>query len=318
MSVLITCSCNKKKAKKFNPKATIAVFTNKETMPVWVHGNENSGYIILAVHGGPGSNVLDFRNYKCGKGFLSLETDYQVAYWQQRASGQSVGRNKKSLFTIETYVNDCDAVVNELKSKYPGKEIILFGHSWGGMLTAAYLNDNTRRAKIKGWIDAAGAHNGTIFHQTTIDDINGEADARISANENTNYWEGIKEGLIADPNQANSIAYAVVNEIPEVTVKINNAEDFEFTKRAIKSNRQLFTEIVESNYTSSLSSFNLPVLLLWGEYDFAVSKTLRQEVIDNIGTDDLTSITFNASGHYMMFHEPVLFANSIKDFIEGL
>jgi pimeloyl-ACP methyl ester carboxylesterase len=301
----------------FNPEPTFTITTNEETMPIWVHGNENSNYLILAVHGGPGSDVLDFRTYKGGDAFLNLENDYQVAYWQQRASGQSIGSDNTTLFTIDTYVRDADSVIDELRTRYPNKEIILFGHSWGGMLTSAYLSDNSRRSKVKAWVDAAGVHNGTTLHQTTIDDINAEADARIQANQNVSYWEDIKQQLIEHPDHSNAIAYSVVNEIPEVPVKVNNA-DFDFTQRAAISNATLFPEIIASNFTSSLADFQLPVLLLWGEYDFAVSKTLRQEVLDNIGSQEVTNITFPASGHYMMFHEPTLFTSSMKDFIQGL
>ena len=42
-----------------NLPATFVMEHKEESMPVWVHGNEKSEYIILAVHGGPGSNVLD-------------------------------------------------------------------------------------------------------------------------------------------------------------------------------------------------------------------------------------------------------------------
>jgi pimeloyl-ACP methyl ester carboxylesterase len=320
LSIIIISSCNKDDDNisiTFSPEPTFTIFNNKETMPVWVNGNENSNYLILAIHGGPGSDVLDFRTYKGGQGFMTLENDFQIAYWQQRASGQSVGSNNTELFNIDTYVNDADAVVNELLNRYPNKEIILFGHSWGGMLSAAYLNDETRRAKVKAWINASGAHNGTILQQSTIDDINNEADARIQANENVNYWSTIKQQLIDNPDIYNAIAYSAVNEIPEVPIKVNFA-DFNLSERAFISSNSLFSEIVTSNFTSTLSNYNLPVLLLWGQYDFVVSKTLREEVLNNIGSENVTSITFQSSGHYIMFHQPELFAISIKNFIEGL
>ena len=70
-----------------------------------------------------------------------------MAYWQQRASGQSKGTNKNDLYTIEQYVEDADKIIDELKIKYPNREIVLFGHSWGGTLTSSYLKDSNRRKK---------------------------------------------------------------------------------------------------------------------------------------------------------------------------
>ncbi|MFZ1495686.1 MAG: alpha/beta fold hydrolase, partial [Saprospiraceae bacterium] len=160
-----------------------SVINKSETMPVWLYGNYNSNYIILAVHGGPGSDVLDFRNYKGGLGFKQIEQTHLVAYWQQRASGQSTGPSDTTYYNITQYVEDCDKVVDQLRARFPNKKIVLFGHSWGGMLTSSYLKDANRRAKVVAWIDAAGAHNGTTLFQSSIDDINAEADKRILANE---------------------------------------------------------------------------------------------------------------------------------------
>ncbi|HBS11956.1 MAG TPA: hypothetical protein DEO36_05335 [Flavobacteriaceae bacterium] len=62
----------------------------------------------------------------------------------------------------------------------------------------------------------------------------------------------------------------------------------------------------------------MPILILWGEYDFAVSKSQRNEIIMEINASNLTNIIFPESGHYMMFHQPDLFATSILDFINNL
>lgn len=319
LSFFVATGCDKDElsAINFNPAETFRVVNAEETMPVWVYGKADANRIILAVHGGPGSDVLDFRNYQNGIAFKQIENTYLIAYWQQRASGQSSGSDNTNYFNINQYVADLDKVVDELKSRYPNKDIVLLGHSWGGTLTSTYLKDATRRAKIKAWIDAAGAHNGTTLSQTTIADINAEANARIAANENVAYWQNVKQQLISSPNTANSLAYSVTEKIPEVTVKVNNS-DFKYTNRAITSNGKLFPEILATNNNSFLNQFNFKTLLIWGKYDFAVSKTYRNEALSNLPTANVTSIEFPASGHYMMFHEPNLFATSVINFVNTL
>jgi pimeloyl-ACP methyl ester carboxylesterase len=292
--------------------------TNKnETMPVSLFGNYSSNYIILAVHGGPGSDVLDFRNYKDGLGFKQIEQSHLVAYWQQRASGQSTGPSDTSYYNITQYVEDCDKVIDELKTRFPNKKIVLFGHSWGGMLTSSYLKDANKRAKVVAWINAAGAHNGTTLLQSTIDDINAEADKRILANEKVSYWTGVKNGLLTDPNIANFTAYDILDSIPEVLVKVSIL-DFNLTDRAESSNEVLFREIIRTNNSSFLQSVTIPTLFLWGKYDFAVSNKLRIEAMSNIGSSKKVFNEFTASGHYMMFHEPYIFAKNIVDFVNSL
>ena len=323
---LFTASCSKSDSSssadvsttKFSPAATLVVKNAEENMPVWINGNKDSKFIILAVHGGPGSDVLDFINYQGGTAFKKIQEKYLVAYWQQRASGQSIGSDNKKYFTIAQYVDDTDKVIDQLKKTYPDKKIVLFGHSWGGMLTSSYLKDASRRAKITAWIDAAGLQNGTTMFETTTKDINTEADARIKANDKVEEWEAIKKLLKENPEKSNSIAYAVTQIIPEVLIKVNNATDFKFTARALTSNSALFEEILKTNNNSILKDITIPCLILWGKYDFAVSKTYQQETIQNLGSKNITSINFNASGHYMMFHEPDLFAKSVIDFVGTL
>lgn len=314
---ILIMSCGKNNFTKFDTQETFIVTNKEEKMPVWVKGKGDANAILLVVHGGPGSDVLDFRNYQKGKGFKEIEKSYLVAYWQQRASGQSIGPDNKTYYTIDQYVEDCDRVVDELKTKYPNKKIVLFGHSWGGLLTSSYLSDATRRAKIAAWIDAAGVTNGTTLFQQTIDDINAEAEHRIAKNENTAYWQDIKAKLKENPLQANSLAYACLDKFGEVIIKVNNA-DFKYASRVGSSNTTLFSEIIKTNNSTQVVNFTIPTLILWGKYDFAVSKKQKEEIISKIGTTKLTTVEFKGSGHYMMFHEPNLFATSILKFMNSL
>jgi pimeloyl-ACP methyl ester carboxylesterase len=323
VALFFMSSCDKNdsdvngKTNQITPKPTFVLNSNEESMPVWVNGNNDSQCVILVIHGGPGSDVLDFRTYKNGLAFKKIEETTLVAYWQQRAAGQSVGSDNQKYFTIDQYVDDADKVVDQLRNKYPGKKIVLFAHSWGGMLSSSYLKDETRRTKIAAWIDAAGVHNGTNLIETTTADINAEADIRIAANENVADWKEVKTDLASNPNLYNKIAYALTQIIPEVLIKVDN-DDFKFTERAISSNSLLFKEIVHTNNAPVLSNITMPCLLLWGKYDFAVSKTYRKEFLANIGSKEVRSVDFNASGHYMMFHEPDLFAKSVIDFLNLL
>ena len=129
--VVFALACSKKDdAPIITPTPTFTVENNHETMPVWVHGKSDAGCILIAVHGGPGSDVLDFRTYQSGTGFKKIEEDYLVAYWQQRSAGQSYGSDDTTHFTIAQYVQDLDKVVDEIKARYPNKKIALLGHSW--------------------------------------------------------------------------------------------------------------------------------------------------------------------------------------------
>lgn len=321
LTIIIACfaflSCENEYTTSNKISDSLKIKNNQATMPVWVNGKKDSKYIILAVHGGPGSDVLDFRNYKKGKGFKLIENQFLVAYWQQRASGQSTGSHDESLFTIKQYVDDLDKVIDQLKTKYPDKKIVLFGHSWGGMLTSSYLKESINRNKLVAWINAAGVTNGNTLNQTTIDDIKNEVNKRISLGNDVAYWQKRKQELIDYPEEANQIAYTILEKIPEVIIKVNNS-DFKIKDIGYISNIKLMKEIIKTNNVNHLNSVKFPTLFLWGKYDFAVSSKQRDEAMNNIGSTIKKSIVFDASGHYLMFHEPEKFAQSINDFIFSL
>lgn len=313
--LLILFSFMNLKAQTINPAPTFTVVNSEETMPVWVYGNPDSGIILLAVHGGPGSDVLDFRNYLGGKGFRQIEKQHLIAYWQQRASGQSYGSDDSAYFTINQYVEDLDRIIEEIKSRYPDKKIALFGHSWGGMLTSSYLKKPERSGKIQAWINASGVTDSTVLLEASVLDINEEADKRINQQENIAYWKNLKDRL--NNLNANATAYALLEQIPEVEIKVNMG-DFKFTQRALTSNRILFQSIKETDNTEALNNFTKPVLVLWGQYDFAVSKQIRDAALANLTKAKVTNVLFRNSGHYMMFHEPEEFARSIISFLGTL
>jgi predicted alpha/beta-fold hydrolase len=100
-------------------------------MPVWVRGNKNAQVFILVLHGGPGSYVSEYIGMPS---FNSLEKEYTVVYWDQRASGDSQGNAKPESLTREQFVQDLDKLVALIRNKYNQPTLFLLGHSWGGAL----------------------------------------------------------------------------------------------------------------------------------------------------------------------------------------
>lgn len=85
---------------------------------------------VIAVHGGPG------QGYDYMYALKELSNDYYVIFYDQRGAGLSPRVDKKSL-TLEQNIEDLDAIINHFSG---GKKVKLIGHSWGGMLTSAYLS----------------------------------------------------------------------------------------------------------------------------------------------------------------------------------
>ena len=97
---------------------------------VWYHrvgsGNRTP---VLVLHGGPGSCSYYL------KPLLALASDRPVIIYDQLGCGKSDRPTDTTLFTVDRYVRELQAVRDSLGLR----EIHLLGHSWGGMLAQAYM-----------------------------------------------------------------------------------------------------------------------------------------------------------------------------------
>jgi proline iminopeptidase len=91
--------------------------------------------ILIVIHGGPGA---DYRYLLNCRAFAAQ--GYFVVFYDQRGAGLSQ-RHPKSLYTLKTPEDDLGAVIRYYR-RSPAQRVFLLGHSWGGMLAAAFVNSN--------------------------------------------------------------------------------------------------------------------------------------------------------------------------------
>ena len=98
---------------------------------VWfrVVGDDHAKPPILLIHGGPGStsDILEPLADLAASG-------RQVVFYDQLGAGRSDRTHNPALWTIDTFVDEVQAVRDHLGLD----ELHLFGHSWGGMLALEY------------------------------------------------------------------------------------------------------------------------------------------------------------------------------------
>lgn len=96
---------------------------------------DQSNPVVITAHGGPGS---DYRS------ILSLQAlfdEYFVVFFDQRGAGLSPRVNPEEI-TLESAVADLDSIVDYYGN---GEKVNLVGHSWGAMLTSAYLGQHPEK-----------------------------------------------------------------------------------------------------------------------------------------------------------------------------
>ena len=94
--------------------------------------------LLIVLHGGPGA---DYRYLLNCKTFATQ--GYRVIFYDQRGSGLSK-RHPKDSYSLQLMYDDLSAVIAHYKTS-PTQKVFLLGHSWGGMLATAYINQYPTR-----------------------------------------------------------------------------------------------------------------------------------------------------------------------------
>lgn len=102
--------------------------------------------LVVVVHGGPGA---DYRHLLPCQALA--DHGYRVVFYDQRGSGLSQRFPYDSYATdpMQQMYGDLEGVINYYRSS-PGQKVFLLGHSWGAMLSSAYIN--THPGKIDGLV----------------------------------------------------------------------------------------------------------------------------------------------------------------------
>jgi proline iminopeptidase len=303
-------------------------------MPIIVRGNKASGVFVLFIHGGPGGTAIQ----KIGLPvFNQLEQHYATVFWDQRGSGSSQGNSPDDLLTLDQFVEDLDKVVDLLQYKYNNPEIFLFGHSWGGCLGTAYLTDQERQRKIKGWIEVDGAHNNPKGDSLSLQFVTDYAVQQIDSNKDVSYWNYALGWYARNPNFTSDQlehyaflekAHGYVHDpnikrdpktFPEYTTTYLFNSPADVTAELTNYNHVIKHFIISDiDLTPQMKSITLPALLMWGEYDGVIPYPMAQQAFFALGTiaaqKSITQLP-NAA-HFSFYEDPDLCANTIIGFVE--
>ena len=253
-------------------------------------GSPDSSLVIF-LHGGPGSD------YRSGLKVKQLaEAGYYVIFYDQRGTGLSK-RHDKNTHSIQQYLDDISAVIDYYRTS-PNQKVFLFGHSWGAMLTAAYINAYPDR------IDGAIFAEPGGFNKQLLDEY-GEASRKLKVfSEITNdvlYYDQFLTGRedeheILDYKLAIASSYAYANSNDE-----GIEGPFPFWRNGATV-LQAFMDISEKDgfdFTNKLVQFQHKVLFLYGEINKAYGLKFAQKEASFFPNSDIVKI--EDTGHEMIY-----------------
>lgn len=245
-----------------------SISVNSTKLHAETFGNSNNSMVIF-LHGGPGG---DYRN---GLNVKQLASNgYFVVFYDQRGSGLSQRHDKKN-YNLQLMMDDLSAVIEHYRTS-TSQKVFLIGHSWGAMLSTAYINKYP--SKINGVVLAeAGGLNYDdfieyaessrklrLFSETTNDVL--YADQFFTGSENKH--ELIDYKLII----SSSFSYAKDND-----EGIEGPSPYWRYGAAVLYGLADYAEKEKFNFTTNLGQYNTKVLLLYGENNKSYGLSFAQK-----------------------------------------
>jgi pimeloyl-ACP methyl ester carboxylesterase len=333
--VILLAGCQKEKITISESASDVFYVENAgASMRVQVSGNTASNIYILIIHGGPGVSSYVYRTNYISQ---NLENKCAMVYWDQRNAGASQGNNNGPNLNLNQMVDDLYKVIQVLKFRY-GQNISLFllGHSFGGLLAADFITRPEYQSMVKGYINVDGSHNYPLNDTLTRQMLINEGEYQVSQKINVVNWDPIlsycnthtgkfvfeesqqledyataAETYIDSVKQINMVTlilkYSISNDYPLTAMLLNllYSEDSNFNK-----------ELAVTQFSSSLNKVNIPVLLIWGKYDFICPLALGVDFFNRINSTEKRMVISPQSGHDLMFQDESLFCNEVNAFVQ--
>ncbi len=261
------------------------------------------GQPLFIVHGGP---VLDHSYFL--PHLENLARDYQLIFYDQRATGRSSVEVDSSKMNLEAFVEDIDL----LREKLGFDKINLLGHSWGGLLAMAYGTEHSDK------LDHLILSNSMA---PNVQDWQREsaAVARQQTPEDEKERQGILDSLRTYPGQRLELIEKLLMTSfkPQMfdrsnlqKLKLYIPEDYDQRRGAY---RWLGPDMNTFNYDLGLANISCPTLIIYGETEPAIT-VYSDKMLELIPNAQLSVI--EEAGHFPFIEEPKAFRKIVTRFLD--
>lgn len=320
----------------------------KSNLYVRLVGNAK-GPLIINLHGGPGA----FSGFAHETYRKFLEDDYLIAYLDQRGGGKSDIVTDSTMLNMKQFVEDLDVVVDTLKGRYKDKAVNLIGSSWGGTLGLLYLIEY--QGKINSFACVSGKADGVypikalIKHEQKIakDLLENSEDSveirrlgeiltklkEIDENDLDRFFNDMNllkhkfpEELGFSAYWANQNAKETAEELGKDSAYFARAQytkemfdkamkKFEFVNRVFR-NTSAYNHL---NIIDEIAVIEKPVLVLQGEYDYAIGIKQAYMIYDALTAvpkDRKELRIIPDAAHNLNLEAPNQYAEIVKSFFD--
>ena len=273
---------------------------------ILIEGKSKDNPIVITLHGGPGTPIP----FSVGcRGLFPVFTDeFLMVYWDQLGCGIN-NHVIDDTFTIDTFVQMTEELIEQIKVKFPSNKIIIFSTSWGSILSAKLLEKNPHAVDA---VIACGQIIKNVFicdevkevlaksniskkkleriRNITIENFTGK-DLQLISDALRKYTDAY-QNRIGEKAPMGSIIKGLMTS-PDYTMK-----DFKaIMVNGYKKNTSLWKEIIQINLTEQLRNVEIPYVILQGDTDIVASTKLVKELIVNSNNSNLDCKVVANTGH---------------------
>ena len=289
---------------------------------MFIRGENIHNPVILYLHGGPGTPMLQFITYLEKE--ERLEKYFTVCYWDQRGAGMTYDKlTEPSTMTVNQLVEDTREVTEYLKSRFAQDKIYLIGHSWG-----SYLGVKTIEKYPDNYLAYIGI--GQVTNQPESE--------RLAYDYMLNQAKELKDKEVIEKlekynpdnddfpqlNYLTKVRTMLLNkygighlhqgltslDIPKSLLVFKGYtinEKINWFLGADFSMIHLYPEVLKDDLFTSSVKFEVPFYIVQGNYDYMVSQVLAEEYLEIIDAPKKEFFSFANSAHSPNMEEPEKF-----------
>lgn len=248
-----------------------------------------SDSIIMVIHGGPGADYRSLLNCQD----LAANGCY-VVFYDQRGSGLSQ-RHDADIYNTQLFLDDLDAVIEYYKQT-ESQKVILFGHSWGAMIAAGYVDQHPEKVRGIIMVEPGG------FTWDDTEEYMGRAFQLNLFGELTNDLVYLDQFITSDEH--NTLDYKMALNFAADFAddnNVGNAGPFPFWRSGAICNTASHEYVLDNplDFTENLGSYTTKVLFAYTELNESYGKSHAEKVSEAFPNVELIEIL--GTGHEAIY-----------------
>jgi pimeloyl-ACP methyl ester carboxylesterase len=308
------------------PKNSIAELRELELngRKQWIslRGWNQKAPILLFLAGGPGGTQMAAVRHELAE----LEKHFVVVNWDQPGSGKSYNAEKIKNITVETYIEDGNALTEYLKECFSQEKIYLIGESWGSAL-GIFLIDKypesyhafigtgqmvdfaeTERMDYAKAMEIAKSNSDIALIEKLTE--NGEPpyygeDVTWKSAVYLNY---LSQYMARDPEIHNP-GYNTLRDVGSAEYGL--LDKINYFRGIINTFGHVYQQLYDIDLRSDYAKLEVPVYFFLGRHDINAPTVLVEEYVQVLDAPDKGIVWFEHSGHSPWINERAKFVREV-------